>query len=109
MKADARLRFQYEEKHLAPHGLLYFVDCEIQCVYFKNGKAVYNLGGRCAWYSMRRCSARRTGRLTGIWTWIGTYPGTREVSGASLRRLEDAQPAYSWTRDANNKANWDEI
>lgn len=110
LRYDSKYKFRHEGEHAAPHGLLYFRDCELQPIYFKHGKGVYNLrGSDCLVYDEELLKKENWGTLP--------YKGELwKVPGNVEKFLEQAygdwktpKPSYNWVNDANNRMNWNDI
>jgi hypothetical protein len=111
LRNDPKYQYASENPAQAPTGLMYFADCEIQPIYFKNGLAVYNLyHNDCLVYSEDLLKPEN-------WT-VYRYldmdwnlPGNMERYCAEGYGPNWREPrlSYNWQRDANNKRNWAEL
>jgi len=110
LKITEDYQWRNENPHKAPHGLMYFRDCEIQPIYFKNGKGIYNLlDDRCLVFSEELLKKEN-------WETI-SYKGLDWPTPAKREQyLEEAygdwktpKPHYNWQTDANNEMKWDKI
>ena len=102
--------FHNENPHVAEAGLLYFADCEIQVVCFKNNRAVYNLYGDYCLVFDEELLKRDN------WTTYRYLDLDWNLPGNPEKYLEEAygdwrtpKPDYHWQRDAHNLKKWDEI
>lgn len=100
-----------ENGHHTPHGLMYFDDCEIQPVYFKNGKAVFNLrGDDCLVYSeaLFKHENWSTVRYMSL-SWA--IPGNTEQYLTEAYGFDWRVPheKWSWETNAPNRTTWDKI
>jgi hypothetical protein len=110
LKTNKKYQFQYESTHEAPIGLLYFRDLELQPIYFKNGKGVYNLlGNQCLVYSEDLLKKENWASLPykGIdWPTPRNIPEflTQAYGGWTV-----PNKSYNWQEHANNKMLWEKI
>ena len=111
LKTDPKYGFDHENEHLAPAGLMYFNNAEIQIVTFKNGKAVYNLyKHQCLVFDedLLKRENWTTYRYLGLDWKLPGWP-ERYLEQAYGKDWRTPYPTYHWQKDAPNLVGWDEI
>ena len=110
LKENKDYGYHYESSHIVPIGLLYFRDLELQPIYFKNGKALYNLlEDDCLVYDEDLLRKEN-------WEQIEYKENTYNVPKDREKFLTQAygdwktpNPSYNWKNDAKNRMKWDII
>jgi hypothetical protein len=110
LETNPKYQFRCENSHETPHGLLYFRDLELQPIYFKNKKAVYNLqADKCLVYDEELLLKKNWSTLP--------YKGEMWLVPGNVEKfLEQAygdwktpNKSYNWQQHAHNKVVWKNI
>jgi hypothetical protein len=108
LKTNPKYQFQYESTHSAPIGLLYFRDMELQPIFFKNGKGIYNLlGDQCLVYDEDLLKNWSSILYNGeCWNAPNNIP---EFLTQAYGDWTVPNKGYNWQEHAHNKTVWDNI